>query len=61
MLISAWQSSQKLRRVKKVLKMYLKPKIFPNIIKETDIQAHEAQSVPKKTNPNRPASRHILF
>ena len=45
----------------KVLKMYLKPKIFPNIKKETDIQAHEAHRVPNMTNPNRPTPRHILF
>ena len=52
MLISAWQSSQKLRRVKRVLKMYLKPKIFPNLKKERDMPVHGAQRVPNKINPN---------
>ena len=30
--------------------MYLKPKNFPSLKKETDIQAHEAHRVPNRTN-----------
>ena len=33
---------------------------FPNLNKETYIQVHEAQRVPKKMNPNRPTPRHIV-
>ena len=34
---------------------------FPNLQKETDIQAQEAQKVPNKINPNRPTLRHIII
>ena len=34
---------------------------FPNLKKETDIQTQEAQSVPNKMNPNRPAPRHMII
>ena len=34
---------------------------FPNLKKETDIQAQEAQRVPKKMNPNGPTPRHIII
>ena len=61
MLISAWQSSQKLRRVKRVLKMYLKPKIFPNLKKERDMPVHGEQRVPNKTHPNRPIPKPYTF
>ena len=33
---------------------------FPNL-KETDIKVQEAQRVPNKLNPNRPAPRHIII
>ena len=39
------QGWQKLRRVKRVLQMYLKAKNLPNIRKETDVQAHERHRV----------------
>ena len=34
---------------------------FPNLAKETDIQAQEAQSIPNKMNPKRPTPRHIII
>ena len=34
---------------------------FPNLKKETDIQVQEAQRVPNKMNPNRPAPRHMII
>ena len=34
---------------------------FPHLKKETDIQVQEAQRVPNKINPNRPAPRHIII
>nr|KAF6500779.1 hypothetical protein HJG59_007833 [Molossus molossus] len=33
----------------------------PNLIKETDIQVEEAQSVPNKMNPKRPTPSHIII
>ena len=41
--------------------MYLKPKNFPNLKKEMDMQVHGSQRVSNKTNPNRPTPRHIIF
>ena len=32
---------------------------FPNLNKETDIEAQEAQRVPNKMKPNRPTPRYI--
>ena len=32
----------------------------PNLKKETDIQVQEAQRVPNKMNPNRPALKYII-
>ena len=32
---------------------------FPNLMKEIDIQAQEAQRVPNKLNPKRTTPRHI--
>ena len=34
---------------------------FPNLKKETDIQAQEGQRVSNKMNPNRPTPRHIVI
>ena len=34
---------------------------FPNLKKETDIQAQEAQMIPNKMNLNRPTLRHIII
>ena len=34
---------------------------FPNLVKELDIQAQEAQTVPNKLDPKRPTPRHIII
>ena len=34
---------------------------FPNLAKEIDIQAQEAQRVPNKLDPKRAAPRHIII
>ena len=34
-------------------------KIFPNLVKEIDIQIQEAQRVPSKMKPQRPTPRYI--
>ena len=34
---------------------------FPNLVKEIDIQVHEAQRVPNKMNPKRPIPKHIII
>ena len=34
---------------------------FPNLVKEIDMQAQEAQSVPNKMNAKRPTPRHIII
>ena len=34
---------------------------FPNLVKEIDIQAQEAQRIPNKLDPNRTTPRHILI
>ena len=34
---------------------------FPNLVKEIDIQVHEAQRIPNKMNPKRPTPRHITI
>ena len=34
---------------------------FPNLVKEIDIQAQEAQRVLNKMNPKRPTLRHIIL
>ena len=34
--------------------------IFPNLVKEVDIQEQEAHSVPNKMNPKMPTPRHII-
>ena len=34
---------------------------FPNLVKEIGIQVQEAQRVPKKMNPKRPTSTHIII
>ena len=36
------------------------PEKFPNLVKEIYIQVEEAQRVPNKMNPKRPAPRHII-
>ena len=36
-------------------------KNFPNLVKEKDIQVQEVQRVPNKTDPKRPAPRHIII
>ena len=36
-------------------------KNFPNLVKEKDTQVKEAQRVPNKMDPKRPALRHILI
>ena len=35
--------------------------IFPNLMKEIDIQVQEAHTVPNKMNPKRPTPRHIII
>ena len=35
--------------------------IFPNLVKEIDIQVQEAQKVPIKINPERPTRRHTII
>ena len=34
---------------------------FPNLVKEIDIKAQDAQRVPNKMNPKRPTPRHIII
>ena len=34
---------------------------FPNLVKETDIQAQDAQTVPNKMDAKRPTPRHITI
>ena len=34
---------------------------FPNLVKEIDIQVHEAQRVPNKMDAKRPIPRHIII
>ena len=34
---------------------------FPNLVKEIDMQAQEAQRVPNKMDAKRPTSRHIII
>ena len=34
---------------------------FPNLVKEIDMQVHEAQRVPKKLDPRRNTPRHIII
>ena len=34
---------------------------FPNLVKEIDIQAQDAQRIPNKLDPNRTTPRHILI
>ena len=34
---------------------------FPNLVKEIDIQAQEAQRVPNKMDPRRTTARHIII
>ena len=34
---------------------------FPNLVKEKDIQVQEAQRVPNKLDPKRPALRYIII
>ena len=34
---------------------------FPNLMKEKDTQAQEAQRVPNKLDPKRPTPRHIII
>ena len=34
---------------------------FPNLVKEIDMQVHEAQRVPKKLNPRRNTPRYIII
>ena len=34
---------------------------FPNLVKELDIQAQEAQTVPNKLDPKRSTPRHIII
>ena len=36
-------------------------KIFPNLVKEIDMQAQEEQRVPNKMEPKRTTSRHIII
>ena len=36
-------------------------KNFPNLMKEINIQAQEAQRIPNKMNPKRPTPRHNLI
>ena len=49
-----WQEIEKLSE--KVMK-----KSFPNLVKEIDMQVHEAQRVPKKLNPRRNTPRYIII
>ena len=35
--------------------------IAENLIKETDIQAQEAQRVPHRSNPQRTTQRHVII
>ena len=39
----------------------IKKENFPNLVKEIDIQAQEAQGVPNKLDPKRPTPRHIII
>ena len=34
---------------------------FPNLVKDTDIQAQEVQRDPNKVNPKGPTPRHIII
>ena len=34
---------------------------FPNLVKEIDIQVHQAQRVPNKMDTKRPIPRHIII
>ena len=34
---------------------------FPNLVKETDIQAQDAQTVPNKMDAKKPTPRHIII
>ena len=34
---------------------------FPNLVKEKDIQVHEAQIIPNKFAPKRPTLRHVII
>ena len=34
---------------------------FPNLVKEIDMQVHEAQRVPNKMDTKRPTPRHIII
>ena len=34
---------------------------FPNLVKDLDMQAQEAQTVPKKLDPRRNSPRHIVI
>ena len=57
------QGCQKKRKSKK-LKTYLKKLMkenSPNLVKELDIQAQEAQTVPNKLDPKRSTPRHIII
>ena len=36
-------------------------KNFPNLVKKKDTQVQEAQRIPNKLNPKRPALRHIII
>ena len=35
--------------------------IFPNLVKEIDVEVQEAQRVPNMMDAKRPTSRHILI
>ena len=39
----------------------MKEEIFPNLVKELDMQVQEAQKVPNKLDPRRNAPRHIII
>ena len=39
----------------------IKKENFPNLVKEIDIQAQEAQGVPNKLDLKRPTPRHIII
>ena len=45
------------------IETYLKnnENLFPNLVKEIDIQIQEAQRVPNKMDPNRSTPRHIIL
>ena len=39
----------------------MKEEIFPNLVKELDMQVQEAQRVPKKLDPRRNTPRYIII